>query len=420
VPTSVDTGEHVSALDPRDPSRRRPRRWAWALAAAVLIAPSLGHAEPAPAAAPTAAQPEDAARSAIDRAKQAARAGDYRTALAEFETAMQRQPSPRIQFNVAVCHHQLMLAEPEGSAVREEHRRAAVTSYRAYLDGTPEAEDRADVERIIAELGGDAPRPGLRLERIDPDDPVKPPPQLHEISVPRVEPDGSSSGTAAGTATPSTDPSPVVPPPVPQGFRARIGPFVPLVLAHMGQITDNDAIAPLPMIGLGVRGAALLGARDRAHVGAEIGAYGQPTATRTRHTLLAMHVVAAADYALPLGRSRRFELAFGGTLGFAFQQLRSRDTTTTTCFDRARGGVSTRGGLLLGGRIGLLVLLGKRRNHELGLRFGPALTVQSAGTRGDRGDFTDEECERTPFQQIGLKSGAGLVTMIDLGYAPRF
>jgi hypothetical protein len=86
---------------------------------------------------------------------------------------------------------------------------------------------------------------------------------------------------------------------------------------------------------------------------------------------------------------------------------------------RGNGGeVSARGGLLLGGRIGLLALLGRRRNHELALRFGPALTVTTAGTRASpEGGMS---CDEPPFREVGLPGGAGLVTMIDLGYAPRF
>jgi hypothetical protein len=82
------------------------------------------------------------------------------------------------------------------------------------------------------------------------------------------------------------------------------------------------------------------------------------------------------------------------------------------------GEVSARGGLLLGGRIGLIALLGRRRNHEIALRFGPALAVTGAGTRASAEGGMD--CDEPPFREVGLPGGAGLVTMIDLGYAPRF
>jgi hypothetical protein len=211
-------------------------------------------------------------------------------------------------------------------------------------------------------------------------------------------------------------------PPGPREPRARVGPFIPLALAHMGRLADNrDRVAFLPLLGIGARGAALLGAKRRVHLGAEVAFYLQPTATKTRHTLIAAHLVGAADYALPLGRERRFELAFGGTLGVLVEQLRSRVATTTTCPKHDKGEVSSRGGLLVGGRIGLLVLLGPRRNHELALRFGPALAVMGPGSQGKKSEEANPgDCDEPPFDQVGLGNAAGLVTMIDLGYAPRF
>ncbi len=381
-------------------------------ARALLVALSL-------ATVPTivrAAQPPtaiDDAQAAIDRGKAAARAGDHATALREFESALAQRPSARLRFNVAVCHHQLMLGSAKDSAAHEQHRQGAVAAYRAYLQETPDAEDRDEVERIIVELGGEPPaRPGMRLPRVHPDDEPAAP-QLQDVGMPRVEPTPTTTPATTSTTTP--------PPTKPRELRARVGPFVPLVLAHMGQLKRSDAredearAAFAPMIGLGARGAGFLGAHKRVHVGGEAALYVQPVDTRQRHTLFAAHLAFTTDYALVLGPARRFELTFGGLLGVLYEQLRVRDAVDgTRCAKHATGEVSARGGLLFGGRIGLVGLLGARRNHEIGLRFGPALSVVGRGTQRD--DCDDEP----PFQEVGLPSGAGLVTMIDLGYAPRF
>jgi hypothetical protein len=315
-----------------------------------------------------------------------------------------------VRFNIAVCHHQLMLAEKPDSLAYEEQRKAALASYQGYLQDMPGASDRADVEAIIVDLGGEPPKGGLKLERIHPDGPSAPP-SLHEV--PRVEPE---SGGDSGPPTTGTPPKPAGDPEP----RGRVGPFVPLVLAHMGDLSKSDNVAFLPMLGLGIRGAAFLGAKRRVHLGGELALYGMPTATRTKTTLAAGHIAGTVDYALPLGRARRFELAFGGYLGAVVEQLRAREDRALMCQEHDTGVLSTRGGLLLGGRIGLLVLLGKRRNHELALRFGPALTVTSGGTKGEGVTMGSSTCDKTPFAEVGLGGGPGLVTMIDLGYAPRF
>jgi hypothetical protein len=391
-----------------------------ALAAGVVSLALL--AAPAHAAAASAEPPAavDDGQLAIDRAKAAAQRGDHATALAEFTTANALRPSARLQFNIAVCHHQLMIAEAKGTPAHEEHREGAIAAYRAYLEGTPNADDRDEVERIIVDLGGLPPkRPGLRLPRVHPDDPPATPPRLHEVGIPRVEPEPTTA-TPIGPAQPDPPTQPATP--RERELRARVGPFVPLVLGHMGQLSNTDRVAFLPLLGLGARGAALVGRQRRVHVGGELAFYAQPTATRTRHTLFAGHVAATADYALPLGRARRFEIAFGGLLGVLYEQLRWRgdadDAARATCATGRGGEVSARAGLLLGGRIGLIALLGARRNHELALRFGPALAVTGAGTRASPEGGT--ECDETPFREVGLTSGAGLVTMIDLGYSPRF
>ena len=155
-----------------------------------------------------------------------------------------------------------MLAEPADAPAREEHRSGAVAAYRAYLQDTPNAEDRDEVERIILELGGTPPkRPGMRLPLVHPDDPPAKPPQLHEVGIPRVDPD-PSPGTADPEPTPQPRPQPQ-PMDRERELRARVGPFVPLVLPYMRRLAKTDDVMGLPLLGLGGRGAAFVGKRKR-------------------------------------------------------------------------------------------------------------------------------------------------------------
>jgi len=366
-------------------------------------------------AAPARADREAAA--AVKKAKAAARRGDHAAALVEFERASTLAPSAAIHFNIGVCHHALMLAADPASPEHASHRDAAIAAYRAYLDAQPEATDRADVERIITEITPPAPE--------DPQPPADatppgPPPALRE-AVTRIDPDPPM--------VTKPDPEPMPPPDLPRSDRspARVGPFVPVVLAHLGRLGDTDRVEQLPMVGLGIRGGAFLGARSRVNLGGELAVYGQPADGKRRHRLLDAHVALTVDYGVTLGKKRRFEIAGGGLVGFLYESLHADGATPVQCPKPADGRVAQRGGLLIGPRLSLLLLLGKRRNHELGLRISPALAVSTQGDQGDpvvdepndgMGDST--ACAQTPFGEVGLPGGAALVTTVDLGYAPRF
>jgi hypothetical protein len=101
--------------------------------------------------------------------------------------------------------------------------------------------------------------------------------------------------------------------------------------------------------------------------------------------------------------------------------LRFRGTAPATCAANEGGSVSQRGGFLLGTRLVLSALLGRRRNHELSLRVTPALALLGKGNKGSE-DATGGSCtdDDDAFVQAGLQGRAALVLTIDLGYAPRF
>jgi tetratricopeptide (TPR) repeat protein len=65
---------------------------------------------------------------------------EYAPALAEFREAYRIKPDPSFLFNIAQCHRKLGQTD------------AALDYYRKYLRNLPDAPNRADVERMVAEL----------------------------------------------------------------------------------------------------------------------------------------------------------------------------------------------------------------------------------------------------------------------------
>jgi tetratricopeptide (TPR) repeat protein len=65
---------------------------------------------------------------------------EYEPALAEFKEAYRNKPDPAFLYNIAQCHRKLG------------HGDEAVTFYQSYLRRAPDAKNRDEVERRIAEL----------------------------------------------------------------------------------------------------------------------------------------------------------------------------------------------------------------------------------------------------------------------------
>jgi len=93
---------------------------------------------------PTAhAQGEDnaaQAKASFKAGQEFFKAGDYVEALRAFKKANKLHPHPDIVFMVGQAQRNLKI------------HGGAIISFKAYLDGKPEAEDREDVERLIEEL----------------------------------------------------------------------------------------------------------------------------------------------------------------------------------------------------------------------------------------------------------------------------
>jgi hypothetical protein len=86
----------------------------------------------------------DAARAHSSRGTRLYEVGEYRQALDEFKAAHLAKPDPAFLYNIAQCHRQLGDLEQ------------AVTLYRRFLVASPNAANRGDVEKRVAELEAEA------------------------------------------------------------------------------------------------------------------------------------------------------------------------------------------------------------------------------------------------------------------------
>lgn len=371
--------------------------------------------EPAPVEGHGSAASDDAAATAaIERARAAVRAGDYAAALGHYQGALRLRPSAKLHFNIAVCHHRLMLTQEPGSSAYEQQRAAAVTAYNRYLQAAPGAPDTDEVSELVRALGGtplvDDPEPWT-IELVEPDA-VPEAPSLYDQT--------EEPATTPTTPTP-TEPTPRPPGPTPAGptLRGRIGPFVPLVLSSPAALARSSELRPLPTLGLGLRGNAFVGQRRRIALGGELALTTQPLSARARHRLGLGWLGVLLEFRHPL-RDGRFEIGGGGVVGLGWQRLVYAGDAPLRC---AVGGreASGRAGLSTGMRLVLAALLGKRKSHELSLRVGPGLAAHGPGSVASE-DAEGMPCTGEPsaFETLGLPDGAALSVTVDIGYAPRF
>ena len=98
-----------------------------------------GSASPAAAAGTDTTRTRDA-RAHYEQAVAHYNLDEFAPALAEFREAYRLKPDPSFLFNIAQCHRKLGETD------------AALDFYRKYLRSLPDAPNRADVERIVADL----------------------------------------------------------------------------------------------------------------------------------------------------------------------------------------------------------------------------------------------------------------------------
>lgn len=368
-----------------------------------------------PTSAAPAAPPTEA-RAAFEAGAKAYAAGDYDKALAQFERAMALRPSPKIHYNIGVCRQQLMLAARERGDVDSEslHAAAAVEAYKAYLRELPEAEDRVEVEATIRDLGG---TPQFQLKAI-------PFPRADGTPVGREDAATSPAPVPAPPPVPVPDPAPVAPraeardstspPSRPAGetplFRGRVGVTFGLNgQPQVGTARLDGAVQGFAMGRLG----GFVGARRRVYIGGAGLLAGAGVTANDKLALQMQAVLFDLEYAHPVGRARRVEIVGGGFLVGARETLRIRaEAQRPVCAAHSSGGlVSQRGGAGAGGRVGLHVLLGARKNHEIGVRLSTAILGFGQGTAA-------AGCEPS-FSQLDVPRARWLV-LVDSGYSFRF
>jgi hypothetical protein len=292
------------------------------------------------------------------------------------------------------------------------HATGALDAYRRYLQASPDAKDRAEVEATIEQLGAlEGDSSAASGSTTDDDPPAKA--SFHD------EWDALEQKEREVEQPEVAEPAPPQKPKRKQ-LRGRIGLAVGAAMVQPVKLAGNDQVEGLPGLGAGLYGGGYLGKRRRLNLGGELWAYGSLDAAGRNHGLTGGHIGLTLDHSLVFGKRRRFELGLGGLLALMGQTMRRRGISSATCPTATSSddnAISQRGGILLSGRVVMAVLLGRRRRHALALRISPGLALLGEGSKDDR-----EVCEGedSPFEEFGLRSGAALSVLGDLGYAARF
>ncbi|MCR9165232.1 MAG: tetratricopeptide repeat protein [Nannocystaceae bacterium] len=377
---------------------------------APVLAAVLATAPVASAPVDDPAEPSAAAKAAFGRAKAHAAAGRYEEAIADFEEALRLRPSPGLHYNIAVCHHRLLLAANEDSPEHEAHRAAAVTAYNAYLDAAPEAADRYAVAATIQDLHG---RPNVIDEwRIDAADPGRASLELRDEPEPEPEPEPAPD--------PLAPPASRRPPPA----RSPMRPGFPHGMIGLGLSFDAPAPAAMastagidsvPALGPVLRAGGFVGTQRELLIGGELAWSSTATPANRGHRITTFQVLILLDWARAVSASRRVEIGLSSNVGLGGQTMAHGTASPATCPVRASGVVSSRGGLLAGTRVLLRGVLGAKKNHALALRAGPTATLFGGGSK-DSGCLMGGP---SPFSEYGIPE-VSLLMRADVSYAFRW
>ena len=124
--------------------------------------------------APLAQAQDDAglARAHFNKGTRFYEVGDYLQALDEFKAAHMAKTDPAFLFNIAQCHRQLG------------HLDQAVTLYKRYLAASPNAANRAEVEKRIADLDAELAAAKPSVPPVPPVPPPTTPPPVSAAASP--------------------------------------------------------------------------------------------------------------------------------------------------------------------------------------------------------------------------------------------
>jgi tetratricopeptide (TPR) repeat protein len=159
----------------------------------------------ATALAASAADDKDAARRAFSEGAKYYALNEYVEALAAFKRAYWNYQDPTFLYNIAQCHRML------------KHKAEAIDFYRSYLRNAPNAKNRADVEKLIAELDA-ALQKDHAVATAPPAGPMPsaesaPPPTSNGTSAPppsagtSAPSSATTSGPSATASTPASSPA---------------------------------------------------------------------------------------------------------------------------------------------------------------------------------------------------------------------
>jgi tetratricopeptide (TPR) repeat protein len=132
------------------------------------------------------AQPADdtmnQAKMHFEAGKNAYNAGDYQNAIKEFKAAEALRPSPILDYNIALANEKLA------------KKRVAVKYYKRYLEGMPNATNRAQVEATVAQLEREIAAQPAQPEPTQTDLPPTQPPPGNQPTYGAYDPYGNQGG----------------------------------------------------------------------------------------------------------------------------------------------------------------------------------------------------------------------------------
>jgi tetratricopeptide (TPR) repeat protein len=152
------------------------------------------------AQAAAAAPADDAlnqAKSHFEAGKNAYNAGDYPTSIREFKAAEALRPSPILDFNIGLANEKLG------------KKRVAVKYYKRYLEGMPNATNRATVEASIADLERQIAAQPAPQPQQQPPQQVEQPSDMPPQQQPNQPPPTYSSYDPYASTAPAQPPPPV-------------------------------------------------------------------------------------------------------------------------------------------------------------------------------------------------------------------
>lgn len=392
-----------------------------ALATALATAPE---ASAPPGDDPHAAQTRTEAKAAFDRAREHAAREEYDEAIEQFSEALRLRPSPGLHYNIAVCHHRLLLSIAEGDPSHEAHRAAAVKAYNAYLDAAPDAGDRNAVAATIQDLGGrpktidewriddeDGARASLELrsEAGLSDSPAEPDPGLFEDDPAPAEP------SATLTPPPSHPPAPDRTPMRPGFPHGMFGLGVAIEAPSPVAMARSSGVDSAPALGPALRAGGYIGDARELLLGGEFSWSSTTTPANRGHRVTTFGFLVLLEWARTVGAAGRLDLGLSNTVGLGGQTMAHSRQSPATCPVRASGVVSSRGGLLAGTRFLLRGTFGAGKRHALALRTGPTVSGFGGGSK----DANCLEGGPTPFSEYGLPE-LGLLIRTDVSYAFRW